>query len=159
MGQFCNSHFRFVVRNFGDDEFLDYMRDSDIVEKLLTFVGDEDLSTIEFLQWNKFFGFDGFCSRFLHPEIFEVFESLFCLHDQHKSIRFLIQAMDESGSNEVSCCRKVLCFEVLIQRSDHIRVFYSSNRIGMREDSLRFVNDEIIILLYEYVQIDSRALS
>lgn len=67
--------------------------------------------------------------------------------------------MDESGSDEVSCCGEVLGFEILIQRSDHIRVFYSSDRIGVREYSFGFVDDKIIFFLYEYLEIDRRALS
>jgi hypothetical protein len=73
----------------------------------------------------------------LLKECFKMFESRFRFGNNHDSVGFFIQSVDEPCTNEVAVSGQI--FEMMIEKSDNGWLFYISNAVGMGEDSFWFI--------------------
>jgi len=105
----------FYVQNFGDAEFCHsewdfcdhWFTDSiwesfDLVQKVFPLWSQMASCSIKFFQLNFFFVCVFLSERFFVEEVFEMGESSFRLCNNHESISFFIQSMEESCSDEIA---------------------------------------------------------
>lgn len=132
------------IRDFRSHFLADNKRQLplNLIQKWLSLGRNLTNCTISLFERNFVFLLKGFRFRFRFKKSFKMLKSDFSLCNNHESISILIQPMQQSSSDKIPNAWKP--FVMMIEKANNTRLANLPNTVGMRQNSFRLVNNQII---------------